>query len=142
MAQKKEPRRGDWYSEIKNIIKEFNIFSSEEEIKKIPTKVFKNIVKRSSEEAAIKYLENITGTKEVKIIYDSLNIQDYLKPCANITIEEQRYLFSLRSEMNPLKANFSQNQNVTNTFCIEKCKVELNNEHIVWCQYLNKVSCI
>ena len=42
--------------------------------------------------------------------------------------------------MNPLKANFSQNQNVTRTFCIEKCKVELNNEHIVWCKYLNKDS--
>ena len=142
MAQKKEPRRGDWYSEINNIKEEFNIISSEEEIKRIPPKVFKNIVKKGSEEAAIQYLKKlqVKGTKGVKIKYDSLDIQDYLKPCANITIEEQRYLFSLRSEMNPLKANFSQNRNITRTFCIEKCSVELNNEHLVWCQYLNKDS--
>ena len=42
--------------------------------------------------------------------------------------------------MNPLKANFSKNRNITGSFCIEKSSVELNNEHIVWCQYLNKDS--
>ena len=45
MAQKEEPKRGDWYSEKDNIKEEFNIISSEEEIKRIPPKVFKNIVK-------------------------------------------------------------------------------------------------
>ena len=30
--------------------------------------------------------------------------------------------------MNSLKANFSRNQNITETFCSEKCLVEMNNE--------------
>ena len=54
MAQKEEPRRGDWYSEINNIKEEFNIISSEEEIKRIPPKVFKNIVKKKALKKLVK----------------------------------------------------------------------------------------
>ena len=48
MAQKFEPRRGDWYSEIQTILKEFEIDISEKYIKEIKTSVFKNIVKQKS----------------------------------------------------------------------------------------------
>ena len=97
------------------------------------------MVKRSSEEAAFRYLQKNRqkGTKGAKINYKTLEIQDYLQPCSNIKIEEQRYLFSLRSEMNKIKANFSKNPNIEPSFCIEKCMVEMNNEHLVWCDKLN-----
>ena len=34
MAQKKQPPRGDWYSEIKSIMEDFEITISDDEIKK------------------------------------------------------------------------------------------------------------
>ena len=33
MAQKKQPRRGDWYSEIQSIMEDFEITISDDEIK-------------------------------------------------------------------------------------------------------------
>ena len=56
MAQKSNQEE-----EIRNTIKEFIISSSKEELKRIPQEVFKNIIKRSYEEAAIKYLKKFKG---------------------------------------------------------------------------------
>ena len=41
--------------------------------------------------------------KGALISYDSLDLQDYLNSCSNLTIDEQRFIFSIRSEINPLK---------------------------------------
>lgn len=57
MAQKEQPRRGDWYSEIQNIIEEFELNISEEDIKRTPVNCFKKMVKKSSELAGLKYLK-------------------------------------------------------------------------------------
>ena len=59
MAQKKQPRKGYWYSEVQNIIKEFEMNVSEEDIKQIPTNSFKKMVKTGSKRAGLKYLKNI-----------------------------------------------------------------------------------
>ena len=42
--------------------------------------------------------------------------------------------------MNPLKLNFSRNNKREAEFCIEKCRKELNNEHLVWCNFINEES--
>ena len=63
---------------------------------------------------------------------------DYLNSWSNLRIEDQRFIFSIRSEMNPIKSNFRRNNKMEAEFCIEKCGKELDNEHLTWCQYLNK----
>ena len=95
MAQKFEPRRGDWYSEIQTILKEFEIDISEKYIKQIKTSVFKNIVKQKSIESSMKYLKSrqMKGEKGAFINYNKLELQDYLNPCANISLEEQKLIF-------------------------------------------------
>ena len=114
MAQKKQPRKGDWYSEVQSIIKEFELHISEEDIKQIPTNIFKNMVKTGAQNAGLKYLRNIQekGSKGSRIEYHAVELQDYLNPYSNIGIEDQQYLFSLRCEVNPLRANFKRNKNM------------------------------
>ena len=39
------------------------------------------------------------GDKASNIIYETLELQDYFKPCSNLKLEEQRSIFSFRSRM-------------------------------------------
>ena len=39
MAQKNYPKKGDWYSEVRNILKEYDMKMSDEEIKIVPKKL-------------------------------------------------------------------------------------------------------
>ena len=55
-AQMKHPTKGDWYSECVQILHEFNIHLTSEEIRSMKSNKFKNIVKARSHEAAHKYL--------------------------------------------------------------------------------------
>ena len=139
MAQKKQPVKGDWYSEVQTIINKFELNISEEDIKKIPTTIFKNMVKTAAECARFRYLKNMQmkGSKGSKVEYDSSSLQDYLNPYANVPIEDQRYLFSLRCEVNPLRTNFRRNLTMKELYCVKSCQTELDNEHLVYCQELN-----
>ena len=42
--------------------------------------------------------------------------------------------------MNPLKSNFKRNNKMKKDVCITKCRTELNNEHLVWCKFINEES--
>ena len=111
MAQKEYPKPGDWYSEVKLIVNELELNISVEIIKNMQENVFKNIVKKNTCVADLKNLKmkQSNGEKALNIIYDTLELQDYLKSCSNLKLEEQRSIFSLRSRMNELKSNFSRN---------------------------------
>ena len=77
------------------------------------------------------------GSKGSKVEYDSLSLQENLNPYANIPIEDQRYLFSLRCEVNPLRTNFRRNSSMKEIYCVKSCQTELDNGHLVYCQELN-----
>ena len=72
--------------------------------------------------AGLIYLKEIQkkGTKRSLIIYDSLEVQEYLNQNTNMKIEDQRFLFSLRSEMNILHTNFSKNKSIQPKFCVKE----------------------
>ena len=142
MAQKKCPTRGDWFSDVIHILEEFEIYISEEDLKIMPRHRFKIIVKQKAENAGLRYLKNLQKKcdKGSRISYSSLELQDYLHPSSNINVEDQRFLFSLRSEMNILKSNFRRNKSITERFCIKSCKIEIDNEHLVYCKELNRTS--
>ena len=140
MAQKKEPRRGDWYSDVQNIIKEFNINMSEEQIKETKTNSFKGVVKEKAFLSGIRYLKakQEKGEKGSLIKYNTLELQDYLQSCANISLEDQQLIFSFICEMNVQKSNFRRNMNINIEYCIRECKQELDNTHLTWCNSINK----
>ena len=66
-----------------------------------------------------------------------MKLQDYLNPCSNLKLEEQRNIFSLRSRMNELKTNFSRNHNIKSKYCLNECGKELDNEDLTWCHEIN-----
>ena len=82
---------------------------SDENIKKMPENIFKSLVNQNTCKTGLKYLK----TKQSK----GEELQDYLNPCSNITLEEQRYIFSLRSRMNELRPNFSRNRTLKSEYC-------------------------
>ena len=65
MAQKKQPRRGDWYSEIQSIMEHFEITIIDDEIKRTRARVFKKMVKNRAARARLIYLKELRkkGTK-------------------------------------------------------------------------------
>ena len=86
--------------------------------------VFKKLVKQKAFEAGFSYLRSkqLNGEKGRLINYTTLELQDYLQPCANISLQDQQLVFSLRCEMNVLKTNFKRNNNISNEYCIKKCQ--------------------
>ena len=139
MAKKYSPTKGDWFSDVMKIMEEFQINKSEDDLKKTSKEIFKRIVRQKAEIVGLKYLHELQKKceKGSRIQYNSLELQDYLSPSSNISIENQRFLFSIRCEMNMLKSNFTRNKSINSTFCINSCKKELNNEHLVYCKESN-----
>ena len=62
-----------------------------------------------------------------------LTMAEYLLPEANLSIEEQREVFSIRCRSNPLPAN----RGITE-YCTTQCGEILNNSHIFKCNNLNE----
>ena len=48
--------------------------------------------------------------KASEINYHILELQDYLSPNANLTLEDEQVMFSLRCKMKQLKVNFLRNE--------------------------------
>ena len=106
-SQLKSPTKGDWVSEIIEILKELNIQIPFEEISTMSRNKNKAIVKRKIENSAYCYLKAIQQQKEKGkfINYNKLIIQPYLKSKENFTLKEQQDMFLFRSQMNDIKTN-------------------------------------
>ena len=115
---------------------------SETQIKETLPHKFKVLAKEKAVSAAIKYLNSLQNKKEKggRIKYDSLELKDYLNSWSNLNIEDQRTIFSIRSEMNPLKSNFRRNNKMEVEYCVKQCGQEMDNEHLAWCRYINEES--
>ena len=132
MAQIVKPVKGDYYHQMTSIMGEIGISKTVHEIKNMTKSAFKTFVKQQSREAAFAYLKQkqANGSKGTEIKYSSLQMADYLLPQANLSIEEQREIFSIRCRTNDMKANIGILE-----YC--ECKEVLNNSHIFKCKNLN-----
>ena len=99
-------------------------------------------MKQKSKFVGVKFLQGLKRKceKGARIKYDCFELQPYLSSHSNSKIEYQRLLFSLRCEMNLLKPNFKRNKSMVSSFCIANCKQVLDNEHLVYCEKMNKDS--
>ena len=74
------------------------------------------------------------GGKKGKFIkYTCLSMADYLLPEAELTTEQKRQLFSVRSEMNENPFNYGEK-----IPCSFGCIEEQNNSHLLSCIITNK----
>ena len=131
-AQMDFPVKGDWVSEMKELISDLDIAKSFEEVKNMRKNHYESLVNTKVKAEAFKYLLNKVKTKGSLINYgNSLEMQNYLKPNAVLTFQEQVHIFSYRSEMNELVMKYIHGYE----WCI--CKEEMNNAHIFQCKLLN-----
>ena len=96
---------------------------------------YKSLVRVKCQEGAFKYLINKRGSKGSEITYLQLEMSDYLLPNNEISIEDQRKLFSIRNKMYQIPSNFCSKKNNT-TKCV--CQESENMEHIYVCKKLNE----
>ena len=134
MAQIVKPVKNDFYSTVCLILKEVNIQESIIDIKNMKTTIFKKLVKDKCIQAALHYLKEKQkkGSKGRDISYTSLGMADYLLPQANMSIGDQRELFSIRCRTNIMGANRGIIE-----YCETECGEILNNSHIFQCVELN-----
>ena len=108
-----------------------------EEIKTVSENRLKNILKKSINKKALEYLTDKQGSKGGEIKYSCLKMADYLMPNEEeLTISDQRDIFSVRNRMTPIPANFSSKK--TEYICV--CGETEDMRHIYVCQYWNKTN--
>ena len=92
------------------------------------------IVKEKCTKTAFQYLKHKQekGSKGSGIKYTCLSMADYLCPEADISLKDQRELFSIRCRTNSLGANRGIVEN-----CETMCGEILTNSHIFECTILN-----
>ena len=105
-----------------------------QEIKETGSSLFKKLVKRQTIKIAFKELieRQAKGEKGRQIIYEGLNMADYLLPEAALTVLEKQELFAIRTEMNPNPYNFGNK-----TQCEKGCQEAQDNAHILNCAKTN-----
>jgi hypothetical protein len=104
----RNPTPGDWTGYAIELIKKYKLNLSLKEIKETESSIFKKLVKRQIHKIAFRELieRQAKGEKGKLIVYESLNMADYLLPEAALTVEEKQEIFAVRTEMNENPFNF------------------------------------
>ena len=135
-AQRNHPVRGDWFSECEEILKSFNIEICIKDFKAMTRKHFRKFTKEKSEETAFQQLitKKENGSKGSTLRYGKgLQMAEYLCPNDQLSVEDQRQIFQIRSQINPLPSNRGKT-----SYCVTGCGEVLNNSHTLRCKILNQ----
>ena len=137
MAQMNEPAKNDWVKTVLNDIEYFDLNLTIKEIEEMPKLAFKKLVKKKEKQKTLEQLtkEKTKHTKVAHIKHSVLEIQEYLKP-GELSIQEAKFLFSLRSRMLDIKCNFKGKY--SNTLCPLCKKEEDSQKHLLVCDQLNE----
>ena len=133
MAQQHEPVSGDWFSVI---IRDLDIGLRIEEIRTMKRTIFRKISNLKCEEAAFTALiqKRDNGKKGKNIKYgSSLEMADYLCPNSQLTVQDQKDIFQIRSMTNTLPSNRGDPKP-----CSTGCGDFMENPHIYLCPVLNE----
>ena len=107
-SPKTEPKKGDWVLEVSESLKSLGINLEFEEIKIMTRKCIRKLTKTKAFKAAFLDLKRKqeNGSKGQTLRYGkSLAMADYLCPSNQLSVQDQRDLFQIRSRTNPLPAN-------------------------------------
>ena len=148
-AQFKFPQKGDWVLQAKEDLNEVRLNMTFDQISKMSDDSFQCKVKKAINQLAFNWLiseknkpRNNSTPKGSKLVYDQLKMQDYFLP-STMNNKQCNLLFSLRSNMVPVKTNFRHSYaDLTCPVCLEPsqldtqvhtlhCKTLLDGENIV-----------
>ena len=110
-----------------------------EDIENMPKQTYKKLIKKKIMEFSFKYLiekRNTRNGKGIEIMYEKLEIQSYLNTeDINITNEERKYIFQLRTKMCfKIKTHFRNM--FENTVCEGCHREESTTSHTLSCKSL------
>ena len=136
-AQKLKPSKNDWVLKIEEDKNELGITMDDMEIKKMSKYKFKRILKEKLKEKSYKFLMNKkeTHSKTENLIYEKLELQNYLKSDSKLSNEEKQSLFKYRTtRMVDLKIN------LRNRYDDLKCRLGCDSDesqiHLFQCDVL------
>ena len=126
-----KPINGDFVNIVKKDLGDFNISLTYEEMKSIPKKKFKEMVKKRSEMASFERLlkEKEKVSKGKDLHYEELRLQDYLTPGNNLSISDMRKIFQVRKRDISVRANFP-NAYKSTTCQSAGCDKKETQEHV------------
>ena len=97
-AQKLQPVKNDWYLQIQQDLKDFNINLSEDDIKSLKRERFEMLVEKSVKEEGEIYLSKLRmNHSKSKNLVGRFSLQDYLT-CDQLNIQEKQLLFKFRTQ--------------------------------------------
>ena len=132
--QVEKPVKFDWAGTCIKDLKKLKIHLNFEDIRKMPTKQFKEMIKKKCEKIAYEYLMEKRKSKGSEIKYVGIETAEYFMPSNDLNIEEKQKIFSIRNRMVNIPSNFiSREKNLNKCICNEK----ENMEHIYNCNQLN-----
>ena len=103
------PAKGDWTTQVKKDLEDFDIPGCLEYLEGISVNSFKSLVKKKSVEYALEKFQNkkIKHSKLDNLTYSDLKIQEYLKS-SNIPPEDCKLVMQWRFHMARFGANYGQ----------------------------------
>ena len=120
--QLQHPTKGDWVSTCRSDLKEMEIELTFQEIKNMSKESLTKLIKSRIPEIAFRYLLEKRGSKGKEIIYQKLEMAEYLMPHEKrVIIEDRRKLFLFRNRMIDIGDNFGKT---------EKCRKSETKEDI------------
>ena len=107
------------------------------DIKKISVNSFKNIVKKQIRSTAFKYLQQCqqTHSKSKHVLYNKFEMEEYLRPGSDLTIQEKQFIFKARTHMMNVKLNFKIGLSDLN--CRHGCQSPEDQNHVMSCQAIS-----
>ena len=135
-SQLMNPVKGDWSRSCLKSLEDLEIDLRIEDIESMKEENYRSMVRKKTEESALKYLNRMKEkhSKVMDISHTSLDMQPYLE-ADDTTIQERKFLFSLRSRMVDVKTNYRGKY--TDTIC-PCCNVEEDQqEHLLTCTKLD-----
>ena len=137
LAQKISPCKNDWVLQVKQDLKECQIFKTECEIKDMNEFTYKKLVKESIKELSVKYLlslkiKNGQEKSKSKNIWPSTDMKDYLRT-SKLSTEDKQLLFSMRCRVNDVRTNYKTKykNNMSCSLCTS-CAEE-SESHLLQC---------
>ena len=136
-AQIKFPSKNDFILGVEENLDELEIYLSLEDIKILSKEVFRNFLKQKIEEKALLFLneKKLKHSKVLHIKHDKLEMQEYFCPSNVRSLEISRFLFSARTRMLDVGANFS-NKYSDKVKCKLGCDALDTQQHLLECSQL------
>ena len=136
-AQCDKPVAGDWVKTVQEDMKDIELNMSFADIQKQSKDSFQTLVKNKVKTAAFTYLTKLqtTHSKSKQNQYNCLELQTYLKPGNNMTIQEKCFAFQARSRCIPVKCNFKIG--LSDLKCRQCGTEDETQEHLMTCLALS-----